>query len=76
MIDYTLKVTKKKALFHIGHSQGTTSFYVMCSELPKYNKKIIAHASLAPIAYMKHAVSPFVRLMSKLLIVPEVSIDK
>ncbi|XP_045479332.1 lipase 3-like [Harmonia axyridis] len=71
MIDYTLKVTKKKALFHIGHSQGTTTFYVMCSELPKYNKKIIAHVSLAPIAYMKNAFSPLLRLVSKLLVVPK-----
>ncbi|XP_044748536.1 lipase 3-like [Coccinella septempunctata] len=71
MIDYTLKVTKKKALFHVGHSQGTTSFYVMCSELPKYNKKIIAHVSLAPIAFMKHAFSPIVRFASQLLVVPK-----
>ncbi|KAK9891682.1 hypothetical protein WA026_015650 [Henosepilachna vigintioctopunctata] len=72
MIDYVLETTKQKALYHIGHSQGTTSFYVMCSELPQYNKKIIAHYSLAPIAYMKHAFSPILRFGSKFVGVLEV----
>ncbi|KAL3266875.1 hypothetical protein HHI36_011027 [Cryptolaemus montrouzieri] len=65
MIDYVLIQTKQKALYHVGHSQGTTTFYVMCSEFPSYNKKIIAHYSLAPIAYMKHAFSPILRVSSK-----------
>ncbi|KAL3266871.1 hypothetical protein HHI36_011023 [Cryptolaemus montrouzieri] len=65
MIDFVLKSTNQKALYHVGHSQGTTTFYVMCSELPSYNKKIIAHYSLAPIGFMKHAFSPILRIGSK-----------
>ncbi|KAL3266873.1 hypothetical protein HHI36_011025 [Cryptolaemus montrouzieri] len=72
MIDYVLKETNQKALYHVGHSQGTTTFYVMCSELPKYNKKIIAHYSLAPIAYMKHTFSPILRISSKFVKLGEI----
>ncbi|KAF2901551.1 hypothetical protein ILUMI_04629 [Ignelater luminosus] len=62
MIDYALKETKQEKLFYVGHSQGTTVFYVMCSERPEYNEKIRAHFSLAPIAYMNHLASPLLRL--------------
>ncbi|KAK9891680.1 hypothetical protein WA026_015648 [Henosepilachna vigintioctopunctata] len=75
MIDYILDTTKQKALYHIGHSQGTTSFYVMCSELPEYNDKIIAHYSLAPVAYMTHAYSPLIRFISKFTGVVETLIN-
>lgn len=70
MIDYILSVTNKTSLYHIGHSQGTTTYYVMCSERPEYNSKVEAHISLAPIGYMNHAVSPVIRfaaLFQKLL---------
>ncbi|KAK9891681.1 hypothetical protein WA026_015649 [Henosepilachna vigintioctopunctata] len=67
MIDYALKISKQSALYHIGHSQGTTTFYVMCSELPEYNKKIIAHYSFAPVAYMTHAYSPILRFAAKFI---------
>ncbi|XP_017772755.1 PREDICTED: lipase 3-like [Nicrophorus vespilloides] len=64
MIDFVLNKTGQSKLFHIGHSQGTTTFYIMCSERPEYNDKIIAHFSLAPIAYMKHMTSPLLKLIS------------
>ncbi|XP_072396595.1 lipase 3-like [Diabrotica undecimpunctata] len=64
MVDYILKATEKPQLFHIGHSQGTTSFYVMTSERPEYNQKIKAHISLAPVAYMENLVSPLVRALA------------
>ncbi|XP_017781540.1 PREDICTED: lipase 3-like [Nicrophorus vespilloides] len=64
MIDYILENTGHSDLYHIGHSQGTTSFYVMCSEKPEYNQKIKAHFSLAPIAFMNHLVSPLIRFLA------------
>ncbi|XP_017768293.1 PREDICTED: uncharacterized protein LOC108556624 [Nicrophorus vespilloides] len=64
MIDFVLKETGEESLFYIGHSQGTTSYYVMCSERPEYNKKIRAHFSLAPIAYMNHMTSPLFKLIA------------
>ncbi|XP_018319706.1 lipase 3-like [Agrilus planipennis] len=62
MIDYVLEETKQDKIFHIGHSQGTTSFYVMASSRPEYNAKIRAHFSLSPVVYMNHLVSPMLRM--------------
>lgn len=65
MIDYALSQTKQEKLFYIGHSQGNTVFYVMCSERPEYNEKIIAQFSLAPIAYVTYMTSPLLQIVSK-----------
>lgn len=73
VIDFILMKTKEKKLFHIGHSQGTTSFYVMTSEMPEYNDKIIAHFAYAPTAYMKHLRSPFIKLFAKTTFLATVS---
>ncbi|GJQ87658.1 hypothetical protein Trydic_g17477 [Trypoxylus dichotomus] len=64
MIDYVLKETGQSKLFYIGHSQGTTSFFVMTSEKPEYNDKIRLMVALAPIAYMSHLQNPFLQLVS------------
>lgn len=64
MIDYTLNSTNKSQLHYIGHSQGTTSFYVMNSMRPKYNNKIKMMFSLAPVAWCKNIKSPIVRMFS------------
>lgn len=62
MIDYTLNTTNQTQLFYVGHSQGTTAFFVMCSERPEYNQKIKMMHALAPVAYMNNAVSPILRV--------------
>ena len=56
-IDYVLKETSQEDLFYIGHSMGTTMFYVLQSEKPEYSSKIRHMISLAPIAYMGHVTS-------------------
>ncbi|XP_076230782.1 gastric triacylglycerol lipase [Calliopsis andreniformis] len=53
-IDYILAQTKYDKLFYIGHSQGTTQFWVMMSERPSYNSKISLMIALAPVAYTSH----------------------
>lgn len=40
MINFILNKTGKPDLHYIGHSQGTTTFFVMESMLPEMNKKI------------------------------------
>lgn len=62
MIDYVLNATKQSDLFYVGHSQGSTAFFVMCSERPEYNKKIKLMHALAPVAYIDNAVSPVLRV--------------
>lgn len=64
MIDYVLEKTQEKKVFYVGHSQGTTGFFVMCSEKPEYNDKIYAQFSLAPIAYMNHMTSPLMKIIA------------
>lgn len=62
MIDYVLAATGESQLFYVGHSQGTTAYFVMCSERPEYNAKVKMMHALAPVGYMDHAVSPIVRI--------------
>lgn len=62
MIDYVLNVTSKEKLAYIGHSQGTTAFFVMCSEKPDYNDKISIMIALAPLAFTEHIKSPLARM--------------
>ncbi|XP_013163223.1 PREDICTED: lipase 3-like [Papilio xuthus] len=62
MINYVLLATRSARLKYIGHSQGTTAFFVMASERPDYNNKISLMIALSPVAFMNHVKSPIVRL--------------
>lgn len=64
MIDYALDKTGQSTLTYIGHSQGTTTFFVLASEKPEYNEKISSMIALAPIGYMSHETSPVIRLLA------------
>lgn len=61
MIDFILEMTENKKLHYIAHSQGTTAFFVMASERPEYNDKIILGSMMAPSAYL----NPTTHLMVK-----------
>ncbi|XP_044249511.1 lipase 1 [Drosophila takahashii] len=58
MIDGVLDKTGYQKLSYFGHSQGTTSFFVMASSRPQYNSKIHVMSALAPVAFMKHMKAP------------------
>jgi len=60
MIDYTLAQTRQSKLHYIGHSMGTTVYFVMISEIPSYNDRIISSQMLAPATYMHNTRSPYV----------------
>lgn len=45
-------------IIYIGHSMGTTMFFVMASELPDVAKSVKLMVALAPVAYMTHIKSP------------------
>ncbi|KAF2894368.1 hypothetical protein ILUMI_11805 [Ignelater luminosus] len=66
MVDYVREQTRQDKIFYIGHSQGTTVSYVMLSRIPKYNDRFRAVFSLSPVAYMKHVISPFIRVLAML----------
>ncbi|XP_076268394.1 gastric triacylglycerol lipase-like isoform X5 [Rhynchophorus ferrugineus] len=65
-VNYILNVTKKEALFYVGHSQGTTISFVMQSEIPEMNDKIKATALLAPSAFLQYTPSAIVTLGARL----------
>lgn len=76
MIDYVLanNVDFEK-IHYIGHSQGTTSFFVMASQRPEYNDKILLMNALAPVAFMEHLSSRLTRAMSLMRPILEVSLN-
>ncbi|XP_047004161.1 lipase 3-like [Schistocerca americana] len=65
MIDYILDQTRRTDLFYAGHSQGTTSFYVMASTRSDYNAKIRVMFSLAPVAFMDNMASPLFQILAQ-----------
>ncbi|XP_043483372.1 lipase 3-like [Leptopilina heterotoma] len=65
MIDFILSRTGNERLFFVGHSQGTTQFWVMASERPEYNSRVILTVGLAPAAFTGNLRGP-VRKLTKL----------
>lgn len=61
-IDHILNETNCSKIFYIGHSQGTTQFWVMASERPTYNEKIILMAAFAPAACTSNLRGPVTKL--------------
>lgn len=74
MIDYVLTKTEQTKLQFIAHSQGSTSFFVMCAERPEYNHKIEMMHALAPVAFLSHVISPPIRVIAPFVSVLEVCI--
>ncbi|XP_055527064.1 lipase 3-like [Wyeomyia smithii] len=64
MVDFILKTRSIDKLHYIGHSQGTTAFFVMTSLLPDYNEKITKLYALAPAAYLNHLNQPLLKYLA------------
>ncbi|XP_058828264.1 lipase 1-like [Topomyia yanbarensis] len=64
MINHVLQSRRVEQLHYIGHSQGTTAFFVMMSLMPEFNKKIIKLHALAPAAYLYHLNNPAIRFLT------------
>lgn len=70
MVDYTLSTTNGKAqaaIHYVGHSQGTTAFFVFLSTRPEYNDKIKTAHMLAPVGYMSNMSDKLVRTLAPYL---------
>lgn len=56
---YVSNITQKYGeIIYIGHSMGTTMFFVFSSILPQAAKNVKLMIALAPVAYMTHVKSP------------------
>ena len=58
-IDYILTNTSAKHIHYVGHSMGSTMFFVLMSMKPEYNAKIRHMVALAPVAFLKNTKTPF-----------------
>nr|XP_018903991.1 PREDICTED: lipase 3-like isoform X2 [Bemisia tabaci] len=58
MIQYILQTSGQPDLIHIGHSMGTTSFFVAASSDDQLNQLVRTHIALAPITSFEHSPSP------------------
>ena len=76
VIDYILQTTGWKDLLYIGHSQGTTQYFVFNSLYPEYTEKVRAGFMLAPIAFMGHCPDAMLGAISKFQGVLGVSVKK
>ncbi|XP_038209047.1 lipase 3-like [Zerene cesonia] len=64
IIDYVINKTGRPKVYYIGHSQGTTDFFVLGSLRPEYNNKVHLSVHLAPVAWMKYLQSPIPKLLA------------
>lgn len=63
-IDFILNKTNHSKLHYMGHSQGTTQFFVFGALHPEYHHKIHTMHALSPVAYMKNLKSPIAKILS------------
>jgi alpha/beta hydrolase fold. len=66
-IDYILNSTGHNKLYYIGHSMGTTMFFVMTSQRPEYNHKIHAMIALAPTVTFTRTNNPVTRFVETVI---------
>ncbi|XP_055848132.1 uncharacterized protein LOC129913464 [Episyrphus balteatus] len=67
MIDYIRSVTGVQKITYIGHSQGTTGFFILNSLKPEYNDVFESAHMLSPVAYMSHITAPLLTIPAALL---------
>ncbi|CAH0561153.1 unnamed protein product [Brassicogethes aeneus] len=67
VIDYILNETNSEQLSYIGYSQGGTSFYIMASTRPEYNKKISVAVLVAPSSIMRNSFNMFLNILSRVI---------
>jgi hypothetical protein len=53
-IDHVLAVSNQRSLYYVGHSMGSSMFFVLTSTLPHYNSKIRIMFGFGPAAFNSH----------------------
>ncbi|KAH8248673.1 hypothetical protein KR032_002062, partial [Drosophila birchii] len=62
-LDEIIHKTQQQQVLYIGHSQGSTVFFVMCSERPEYAQKVSLMQSLSPTVYLHGGRSPVLKFL-------------
>ena len=57
-IDYVLRVTRRRTLAYVGHSQGTVTMFALLASQPRFNQLVKPFVALAPIAGLAHVATP------------------
>ncbi|CAH2100276.1 unnamed protein product [Euphydryas editha] len=65
IIDYILSKTVQSQAYYVGHSQGTTDFFVMASQRPEYNDKIRLSIQLAPVVWLRNLKVPGSNILAR-----------
>ena len=74
-IDVILENTHSQKLYYIGHSMGTTMFWVALNEHPLLKEKISLMIGMGPVAKVKNMISPL-RLLAPFVHEVDVSVNK
>ncbi|XP_016972366.1 lipase 3 [Drosophila rhopaloa] len=75
MMDFVLYRTGADQLTYVGHSQGTTSYFVLNSMIPRFKSRIRSAHLLAPVAWMEHMESPLATVGGPLLGQPNAFVE-
>lgn len=67
-IKYVLKKTGSKKVNYIGYSQGSSSFFIMCSERPGFCDKVSLLINLAPASRQTHTRSVIYRMVCAMMV--------
>lgn len=62
VIDYITKITGSPQLHYVGHSMGTTMFFVMAAMKQEVAAKVASSHSLAPVVFANNIRTPLRRL--------------
>ena len=57
-VDLILEETNSEKLYYIGHSMGTTMFWVALNEHPMLKEKLALMIGMGPVAKVKNMKSP------------------
>ncbi|KAF8371074.1 hypothetical protein PRIPAC_77503 [Pristionchus pacificus] len=66
-IDKSLELNGAKALYIVGHSQGTLISFMLLADLPEYNRKVRAMFELAPVGNIRY-IRVFGRFLYRIVV--------
>ena len=73
VVDLILEETNSEKLYYIGHSMGTTMFWVALNEHPMLKEKLALMIGMGPVAKVKNMKSPL-RLIAPFIHEAQVSL--